>query len=515
MAKKAPAKKAAGKTAAPKAAAKRAPARPKPAGQARTPGGVRLRMYRLGVGDCFLLSLPREGGGEFHMLIDCGVHQAQSGGGEKIKLVAADIKERTGGHIDVVVGTHEHWDHISGFAQASETFADMKAGEIWFSWAEDDTDALAKSLHDKKGRALTALFEADNRFRLSLAPGEVSPLEGLLGFYGDGTGTQSRKATAALKALAPGRARYHKPGGQPLRFTGVGARFYVLGPPRDATLIARDAPSKKNSEVYAFGAYEGLMGAVEGVLADFGKPFATQLAIALERTNDIPFFRMHYWNEASPDAPSPRPARRSRAAVPEDGESGGEDWMPPSSDDQPREDFTQSWRRIDADWLGAATSLALKLDEDTNNTSLVIAVELVRESGPQPVLLFAADAQVGNWLSWQDVAFVDETGRKVTGPDLLKRTVVYKVGHHASHNATLRELGLELMDDLEVALIPTDSEMAKKVKWGTLPWDSLLKRLDEKTGGRAVRSDQPLSAKAKGARVTAGGPDDLYYELEI
>ena len=490
------------------------PAAAKRKASERASSGVRLRMYRLGVGDCFLLSLPREGGSEFHMLIDCGVHQAQGGGSDRIKLVAADIEKRTGGHIDVVVGTHEHWDHISGFSQAREVFERMKASEIWFSWAEDDQDALAKSLHDKKDRALTALRDADSRFRLSLAPGEVSPLEGLLGFYGDGTGAQSRKATAALKALAPDAVRYHKPGGRPLRFAGVAARFYVLGPPRDAKLIARDAPSKKNSEVYAFGAYDTVMRAVEGVLDDFGKPFASQLAIPLAMTKDIPFFRMHYWNETSPDAPQPLPARRSKEPAPEDGESGGEDWAPMADDGQPREDFSQGWRRIDGDWLGAATSLALKLDEDTNNTSLVIAVELVRESGPQPVLLFAADAQVGNWLSWQDVAFVDETGRKVTGPDLLKRTVVYKVGHHASHNATLRELGLELMDDLEVALIPTDSEMAKKVKWGTLPWKSLLDRLAEKTAGRAVRTDEPLSAKAKAARVSAG-PNDLYYELEI
>jgi hypothetical protein len=34
---------------------------------------------------------------------------------------------------------------------------------------------------------------------------------------------------------------------------------------------------------------------------------------------------------------------------------------------------------------------------------------------------------------------------KVKAEDLLERTVLYKVGHHASHNATLRQKGLELM----------------------------------------------------------------------
>ena len=50
---------------------------------------------------------------------------------------------------------------------------------------------------------------------------------------------------------------------------------------------------------------------------------------------------------------------------------------------------------------------------------------------------------------------------KVTSSALLARTVLYKVGHHASHNATLREKGLELMQSDElVAMIPVDEEQA-------------------------------------------------------
>lgn len=47
------------------------------------------------------------------------------------------------------------------------------------------------------------------------------------------------------------------------------------------------------------------------------------------------------------------------------------------------------------------------------------------------VLRFAADAQVDNWLSWQDLAW-SVGGRAVTGPELLGRTNFYKVGHHGS-----------------------------------------------------------------------------------
>ena len=63
-----------------------------------------------------------------------------------------------------------------------------------------------------------------------------------------------------------------------------------------------------------------------------------------------------------------------------------------------------AWRRIDGDWLSAAEALALDLASDTNNTSLVLAFEW-GAPGKGRVLLFAADAQVGNWLSWRDQSY--------------------------------------------------------------------------------------------------------------
>ena len=105
-----------------------------------------------------------------------------------------------------------------------------------------------------------------------------------------------------------------------------------------------------------------------------------------------------------------------------------------------KDDDSEAWRRIDADWQYAGESLALKLDAATNNTSLVLAFEL---QNTKRVLLFPGDAQVGNWESWHDCGWSEENGLKkgetVTAKDLLARTVLYKVGHHGSHNATLRE----------------------------------------------------------------------------
>ena len=131
----------------------------------------------------------------------------------------------------------------------------------------------------------------------------------------------------------------------------------------------------------------------------------------------------------------------------------------------------QAWRRIDYDWLSAFGQLALDLDSDTNNTSLVLAFEFGKTG---EVLLFVGDAQVGNWQSWATLKFtVPGRAKPMPAHDLLARTVFYKVGHHCSHNATLKKGGLELMnrDDL-VAFIPLDKETASKTrerKAGTCP----------------------------------------------
>jgi hypothetical protein len=158
----------------------------------------------------------------------------------------------------------------------------------------------------------------------------------------------------------------------------------------------------------------------------------------------------------------------------------------------------QSWRRIDADWLAMSASLAMQIDDRTNNTSVVLAFEFTES---RRVLLFAADAQIGSWLSWQDLSW-GKGDQTVTGPDLLSRTVYYKVGHHGSQNATARAKGLELMGSPDLAaFIPTNKKDAKNVGWGEMPHDGILMDLEARTRGRTVRADDPwLQSAALDAR---------------
>ena len=153
----------------------------------------------------------------------------------------------------------------------------------------------------------------------------------------------------------------------------------------------------------------------------------------------------------------------------------------------------------------------MKLDSDTNNTSLALAFELPDGR----VLLFPGDAQVGNWESWH--ADADDHKRvwqiddhAVTAEMLLNRTVLYKVGHHGSHNATLREKGLEMMTDPALtAMVPVDVYIAhEKKQWTKMPFTPLMARLREKTEDRSCRrtSRPGLPPKARGEWPTRRPP---------
>lgn len=472
-----------------------APSRSKKALLAALEEGPVVRMYRpKGLGDCFLLALPPADDPRF-VLIDCGVFFATTGGSARMCDVAEDLADVTDEHLHLLVATHEHWDHLSGFQFARKTFDRFTVDEVWVAWTEDPEHPLAQELKRKKARTTRAVAAAAAHLR-GLADSEADALEGVLGFdlgvfdpvelAGRALGASGTRGQMEYVCTNFGTPRYLKPGGEPIRWPDHGVRFYVLGPPEDRELLERSDPSEATSEVYethlalssenafavaALGAVEpgGLTADEEELLAR-SQPFDKGHRLPLDAMDadgdendggdDDPlagrrdFFRRHYgFSAADDDAHGPR------------------------------------WRRIGAAWMTAASQLALQLNDDTNNTSLALAIELVADGR---VLLFPADAQVGNWLSWHQHTWHRDDGREVDATDLLSRTVLYKVGHHGSHNSTLRERGLELMNHPElVAMIPVDSTQAEAKEWA-MPFGPLAERLREKTSGRILRADDGL-----------------------
>src|SRR6185295_5553441 len=92
-------------------------------------GTLRVRMYRVGFGDFFLIIVPTSAGDK-HILVDCGVFKGTSGTGDIGSIVEAveDVFKTTGGHLSLVIMTHRHADHIAGFSKA-ERFKDFTASK--------------------------------------------------------------------------------------------------------------------------------------------------------------------------------------------------------------------------------------------------------------------------------------------------------------------------------------------------------------------------------------------------
>jgi len=437
-------------------------------------------MYRQGLGDCFLITIPREKSQPFYIMIDCGVVLGTSNAAARMNEVLADIVSITAGHVHLLVVTHQHWDHLSGFLQARSLFETLKIDNVWLAWTENPNDALAKKLKEEHRRLHLAL--AAGCARMHLDGGTDSTLDNLMEFLGGpGQGTTEQALEVIRKRCD--QPRFCLPTDPPIQLEGTDARLYVLGPPHDEDLIRRFNPSQAHPETYGLAAM--FLDKLAPVITapDDNAPFDRIAGIPFTVAQQMPFFQSYYWGEA--------PETQIQAV-----ESGS-----------PME-IDQSWRRIDGEWLSATSAFALQLDSATNNTSLVLAIEL----GTSEVLLFAADAQVGNWLSWQDLSW-EVNGKKVTGPDLLNRTVLYKVGHHGSHNGTLQDKGLELMTHLKLALIPVDHEVAVKKHWINMPLGRLEQRLNELTKGRVLRVDKDIPAALVG-QVTEG-KSKLYYEVAI
>jgi len=485
----------------------------RPRAEAKTEARLRVRLYRHGLGDCMLLRFRKDNSEQtFNVLIDCGLITVAEKPKEKMMRVAEDIRDACDGRLDVVVMTHEHWDHASGFhaSQAREVFDSMQIGEVWYAWTEDPGSELGRRLRAERAEKLNALASAVAAFAATPGmEGRARDLGHMLGFFGLKPGEpegmkigRTRDAFEYLQGKQDVKTRYLSPTQAPRGLPGIpGVRVYVLGPPPDEGMIKKSTPTKKGREVYELGAELQLASNLD---AAFMRLAAGQPTVA-DSYDDCPF---------DPGLRRDRHTGGSRS-------SPALDMLVHSVWDAPGEE----WRQIEADWTAAAETLALNLDSHTNNTCLVLAFEMI-DTGE--VLLFPADAQVGNWLSWQDLRWNVKTPsgtQQVTGPDLLARTVFYKVGHHGSHNATLRALGLEQMtsEDL-VAFIPVSKEQAMKNRWMGMPFSPLVKRLKEKTYGRLLVADESrpaddslgkLSLDARKQFKASVEEQDLWFEISL
>jgi hypothetical protein len=394
---------------------------------------MRIRMYHVGFGDCFLLIFPARDRDRL-VLIDCGVHSA-SLGGQKLADVIDDIKalateDRAGARprIDVVIGSHRHQDHVSGFADAN-AWADVEVGEVWLPWTEDPDDDEARRILDRQSKRRELLF---GLYKANPGPNWASTKE----IVENNLGYKNAAAMATLHRGFGGEPRrYFLPeavfSDKEVRSESIttdllpGVKVHILGPLRSAEAIRDMNPPADD----AF------------------------LKVGAAGTRDV---------EASGD---PLPFDRWRVE---------------------REDYLERYApasqlAITKNELGAfisagrtdALALAVSLEKSVNGTSLM----LMFEYGDQ-MLLFPGDAQWGTW----DRALADPKKKR-----LLAATTFVKVGHHGSHNATPRRFVDEVMQDVGAAFVSVAPTNIKS--WSQIPRLPLLKALQSHCDA-VIRSDR-------------------------
>lgn len=213
---------------------------------------IRIRMYRVGFGDCFLISFPAEAG-KLHILVDCGVHSRGDIG--TMQAAVNNIAEETGGKLALVVATHAHQDHISGFAAHEDVFRQFEVGEVWMPWTENPKDADAARLKQNH----IALVQALAQHFAARPPSDQAKaaLENLSG---------NDEALRLLKSgIHGGTVRYVEAGRQMDDVAGIkGLSARILGPPRDQKFLARMNPPA--DERFLRAAPDGGVEAVNGVL---------------------------------------------------------------------------------------------------------------------------------------------------------------------------------------------------------------------------------------------------------
>jgi hypothetical protein len=494
---------------------------------------VVVRMYRIGHGDCFLLAMPRDGGGEpVYVLIDCGYKpgsQAAAMINDDSRTVAdivKDIEESTGKRLDLVIITHEHQDHLNGIWKENDPhFKNLEIEEAWMAWTEDGDDALANELRRRHKDVLLGLLQARNKLANAVGDDHTSiarldtllSLEfggeddamapaGLLAAAGDPTKSVNKQGLKLIKDKAKKKrgVSYLNPGGKPIAVPGTaGIRAFVLGPPRSADLLEDEDPA--GSEGFPSGGSHGFRAAATAASGPAPAPFSERDCKPMDSAlaDKTSFFHLHYGSGADGSD------NENHIEVP---------------DNAP-------FRRIDSEWLFSAEELALKLNTGINNTSLVLAFELPKS---KKVLFFAGDAQRGNWISWSDVQW-DQSNGSISTRELLARTVLYKVGHHGSHNATLNGKADDTYANLSwMGTGAAASEFTAMItavnKWAMTknnpPWrhplPSIKKALLKKTSGRVFQTDQSTLTKPEGvsdsswdAFLKAATFTKLYFDFRI
>lgn len=414
-------------------------------------GNIRIRMYRIGFGDFFLMTV-RGKNGPAHILIDCGVHAANI---NTINDCVQDMKKETGNRLALVILTHYHADHMSGFASNYDDFANFEVGAVWITNRLDPANAGASKF-------MAQISSAAQQLKLQLGARNDDAgieahrkVENALGVASeDGGGGSNAKALRLLQSGFKNKppVYYYQGGDTP-----------TLPDELKGTITAEIlAPSPKDSGG-EFAASDNKTEQYLAALGDNGVPDATRVR---------PFDQKKW----------PATAAEYPANTFDEFDTGLIDQARKPKRDGASE-LEKTLASMQPDTLAAAAD---KLDGTLNNQSLVV---LFTCNGKK--LLFVGDAQWGNWAYWL-------YGKAVTGSDpgitdrakqILGSVDFYKVGHHGSTNATPIPVVGALNKECAAMCSTATGAYGTSAKKTEVPRTALMDALETRSGNRLVRSD--------------------------
>jgi beta-lactamase superfamily II metal-dependent hydrolase len=415
-------------------------------------------MYRVGFGDFFLLTVPGKSG-PAHILIDCGVHAANI---NTIDDCIQNMKQETGSKLALVILTHYHADHMSGFASNFDDFAQFEVGAVWI------TNRLDPS-NQKHANLMAQLTSVASQLKMQLGARNDDDgieahekVENALGVSENGGGGSNAKALKLLQSGFKNKppVYYYQGGDDPKLPDELDGQITaeILGP----------------SPIGSDGEYAASDNKTEQYLTALGEN-------GVPDTKRMQPFDAKKWKAAPADYPSDTFDEFDTGVF--------------SKNQQRKRDGVSQLEStllgMQPDVLGAAAD---KLDGTLNNQSLVV---LFTCQGKK--LLFVGDAQWGNWAYWLYGKAVTGADPGITGraKEILGSIDFYKVGHHGSTNANpIPAVGAINVSCASMCSTATGAygSPAKKTE---VPRTALMDALEERTGKRLVRSDWVAAGNAE------------------
>jgi len=396
---------------------------------ATAPTSVRIRSYQVGFGDCFLLQFQYASGDMRNLLIDfgtTGVPKKMATTPSKLMPIVADkIAEACGrdkakkkdGKLHVVVATHRHKDHISGFATdgsnggSGKTIAALRPDVVVQPWTEhpnaaQDATHAPSAAHGKK----LVGFQSGLNAMHGVAAAAVEFARGELQKHDLGRpAAMSRRSLAKLQFV----------GEDNVKNVSAVQNLIDMGHRRGAKAVYAN---------YGMNLDPFLKGALPGVkVTVLGPPNLVQTdGIKTMKSRD----KIEFWQLLSGASKVaevlPLAKGLARVAAKGTGKANTEKLNAPPQ---------VRWfaRRLTALRATQILEIVTSLDEQMNNTSLILLVEFGSRK-----LLFPGDAQLENWrFALEEVGKGKEAAKNV---ELLSDIDLYKVGHHGSLNATPKNM---------------------------------------------------------------------------